>query len=240
MVGININKFHVKNLILGIFLILSLNFQSLAQEVKFQGFDVNFLNNQYPIFSKKNYANVEEFRYGNNFYFQTKDQKLVRMLETFIFDNEGQFESRFRSLVKKIYFKPQSTHGCNFSPKKIYQQSINNELRMNCFSVQILENIDQIYGPNFGSVEYLDLNLRKRNIKTFINKNNLEIPNQKIRTEHYFYKSGKIMWVFLTSFENDLINKDELDQYISLRINNHKYLENNLKFRKFDKINFEN
>ena len=52
-----------------------------------------------------------------------------------------------------------------------YNQSINNELRMNCFSVQILENIDQIYGPNFGSVEYLDLNLRKRNIKTFINKN---------------------------------------------------------------------
>jgi hypothetical protein len=215
-----------------IFLLLSLTIQTLAKEIKFQNNKINFLDTDSPVYIEKIHGNVEEFPYRNNFYFQIKDKKVEKILETFYFDNFGQFESRFRKVAKSIFLKPESTHGCYSSPKKIYHKAINNELRINCISIKILENEEDIFGPNFGSVEHLSLHLRKSKIKKFLKKNKLEIPKKMIRTEHYFYKSGRIYWVFMTS-------PTELNKKIELSIKNHQQFENDLNFGNLNRINFK-
>jgi hypothetical protein len=53
-----------------------------------------------------------------------------------------------------------------------------------------------------------------------------------IRTEHYFYKSGRIYWVFMTS-------PTELNKKIELSIKNHQQFENDLNFGTLDRINFK-
>ena len=214
-----------------IFLLSSLAVQTLAQDVKFQNNKIYFLDTESPVYIKKIMGNVEEFPYRNNFYFQIEDKKVIKILETFYFDNFGDFESRFRRVAKSIFLKPESTHGCNSSPKNIYHKAINNEVRINCISIKILENKEDIFGPNFGSVEHLSLHLRKSKIKKFLNKNKLEIPKKMIRTEHYFYKSGKIYWIFMT-------RPTELNRNIELSIRNHQQFEHDLKLGDFDKINF--
>ena len=155
-----------------IFLLLSLTVQAPAQEIKFQNNKIYFLDTESPVYTEKIFGNVEEFPYKNTFYFQKENNKIIRILETFYFDNFGDFESRFRRLAKSIFLKPESTHGCNSSPKKIYHKAINNELRINCISIKILENKEDIFGPNFGSVHHLRLDLRKSKIKKFLKKIN--------------------------------------------------------------------
>ena len=219
-----------------------LNTNVFTKEIKFQNNKIYFLDTESPVYIEKIFGNVEEFPYRNNFYFQKENNKIIRILETFYFDNFGQFESRFRGVAKSIFLKPESTHGCNNSAKKIYQGAINNELRINCISIKILENKEDIFGPHFGSVQHLSLHLRKSKIKKFLEKNKLEIPKKMIRTEHYFYKAGKIIWIFLTSSEAlfpENLNKDELYQYIKDNINDHQTFENNLKFENYSKINFD-
>ena len=215
-----------------IFLLSTLTVQTLAQEVKFQNNKIYFLDTESPVYIEKIIGNVEEFPYRNNFYFQIEDKKVIKILETFYFDNFGDYESRFRRVAKSVFLKPESTHGCNSSPKNIYHKAINNEVRINCISIKILENEEDIFGPNFGSVEHLSLHLRKSKIKKFLEKNKLEIPKKMIRTEHYFYKSGKIYWIFMT-------RPTELDRNIELSIRNHQQFEHDLKLGNFDKINFE-
>ena len=68
------------------FLIFLLNSQILAKDVKLQGSTIHFLDNVSPIYAKKILGNVEEFPYRNN--------RIIRILETFCFDNFGQLESR--------------------------------------------------------------------------------------------------------------------------------------------------
>ena len=215
-----------------IVLLSSLTVQAPAQEIKFQNNKIYFLDTESPVYTEEIYGNVEEFPYRNTFYFQKENNKIIRILETFYFDNFGDFESRFRRLAKLIFLKPESTHGCNSSPKKIYHKAINNELRINCISIKILENKEDIFGPDLGSVHHLRLDLRKSKIKKFLKKNKLEIPKKMIRTEHYFYKSGKIIWIFMT-------RPTELDRNIELSIRNHQQFENDLKLGSFNKINFK-
>ena len=161
-----------------IFLLSILTVQTLAQEIKFQNKEIYFLDTESPVYIEKIIGNVEEFPYRNNFYFQIEDKKVIKILETFYFDNFGEFESRFRRVAKSVFLKPETTHGCNSSPKKIYHKVINNEVRINCISIKILENKEDIFGPNFGSVEHLSLHLRKSKIKKFLEKNKLEIPKK--------------------------------------------------------------
>ena len=51
------------------------------------------------------WVNVEEFPYRNNFYFQIEDKKVIKILETFYFDNFGDYESRFRRVAKSVFLK---------------------------------------------------------------------------------------------------------------------------------------
>ena len=56
--------------ILGIiFLLSSLTFQTLAQEIKFQNNKIYFLDTESPVYTEKIFGNVEEFPYRNTFYF---------------------------------------------------------------------------------------------------------------------------------------------------------------------------
>ena len=154
------SRIYNKKFFVIIFLLSSLTIQALAQEIKFQNNKIYFLDTESPVYIEKIFGNVEEFPYRNNFYFQKENNKIIRILETFYFDNFGQFESRFRGVAKSIFLKHESTHGCNSSPKNIYHKAINNEVRINCISIKILENEEDIFGPNFGSVEHLSLHLR--------------------------------------------------------------------------------
>ena len=226
------NRVYNKKIFIIIFLLSSLTVQTLAQEVKLGKTKIYFLDTESSVYIEKIHGNVEEFPYRNNFYFQKENNKIIRILETFYFDNFGQYESRFRGVAKSIFLKHESTHGCNSSPKNIYHKAINNEVRINCISIKILENEEDIFGPNFGSVEHLSLHLREYKIKKFLKKNKLEIPKKMIRTEHYFYKSGRIFWIFMT-------RPTELDRNIELSIRNHQQFERDLKLGNFDKINFK-
>ena len=87
-----------------IFILSSLTVQTLAQEIKFQNNKIYFLDTESPVYIEKIFGNVEEFPYRNNFYFQKENNKIIRILETFYFDNFGDFESRFRWVAKSIFF----------------------------------------------------------------------------------------------------------------------------------------
>ena len=98
------SRIYNKKFFVIIFLLSSLTIQALAQEIKFQNNKIYFLDTESPVYIEKIFGNVEEFPYRNNFYFQKENNKIIRILETFYFDNFGDFESRFRWVAKSIFF----------------------------------------------------------------------------------------------------------------------------------------
>tara|TARA_A100001011_G_C13814628_1_gene636284 strand:- start:25 stop:219 length:195 start_codon:yes stop_codon:yes gene_type:complete len=61
------------------------------------------------------------------------------------------------------------------------------------------------------------------------------------RVEHYFYKSGKIIWVFYSIDINlffDELNQTNLEKFIDIAIQKHKSFEKDLKYKDYLSINF--
>ena len=234
--------------ILGIvILVLLLSGNSYAEknkEIKFLGNEINFLDQDTKTHIKKIAANVEEFSYKNYIYIQSKNKKITKTLETFIFDNQGQFESRFRMIVKDIFYKSGPRVGCNNSKKNFLQKvTDNNELYINCVSAKISNNENRIYEPNLkdGWGNHLRLDLRKTKIKSIIDKNNLVVPNEIIRNEHYFYKAGQIIWIIFSEDKDIALikyDKEKLSEYISDVKKIHQNFENKFRFKNYDKIKF--
>lgn len=234
--------------ILGIvILVLLLSGNSYAEknkEIKFLGNEINFLDQDAKTHIKKIAANVEEFSYKNYIYLQSKNKKITKILETFIFDNQGQFESRFRMIVKDIFYKSGPRVGCNNSKKNFLQKvTDNNELYISCVSAKILNNENRIYEPNLkdGWGNHLRLDLRKTKIKSIIDKNNLVVPDEIIRNEHYFYKAGQIIWIIFSEDKNIALikhDKEEFNEYISDVKKIHQNFENKFRFKNYDKIKF--
>ena len=74
-----------------------------------------------------------------------------------------------------------------------------------------------------------------------LNKNNLVVPNEIIKNEHYFYKADKIIWIIFSDDKNIIAkksNKEKLDRYISDVKKIHQNFENKFRFKNYDKIMF--
>jgi len=119
----------------------------------------------------------------------------------------------------------------------------NNELYISCVSAKILNNENRIYEPNLkdGWGNHLRLDLRKTKIKSIIDKNNLVVPDEIIRNEHYFYKAGQIIWIIFSEDKNIALikhDKEEFNEYISDVKKIHQNFENKFRFKNHDKVKF--
>ena len=88
---------------------------------------------------------------------------------------------------------------------------------------------------------HLRLDLRKTKIKSIIDKNNLVVPNEIIRNEHYFYKAGQIIWIIFSEDKDIALikyDKEKLSEYISDVKKIHQNFENKFRFKNYDKIKF--
>ena len=148
-------------------------------EIKFLGNKIKFLDKNEKIFIEKINGKVEEYTYKNNVYIQSENGKIVKLLETFIFDNFGDYESRFRKIAKGIFYLSGPEIGCNESKKNLYYEVKDNGFSyINCISSKILNNKEEIFGPNLkdGWGNHLRLDLRAKNIKSI---NSLKVGSFK-------------------------------------------------------------
>ncbi len=51
---------------------------------------------------------------------------------------------------------------------------------------------DELASPDFNQAQYVPFNRREVIIMKFINKQNLAVPEEMLRAEHYFYKAGQM------------------------------------------------
>ena len=56
---------------------------------------------------------------------------------------------------------------------------------INCVSVRILNNKEEIYSPNINQIGAINMSKRKEIIKKFIEEGNIKFPDQMIRREHF-------------------------------------------------------
>ena len=71
----------------------------------------------------------------------------------------------------------------------------------------------------------------------FINKQNLVIPDEMLRAEHYFYKGGKMDWI-LFSFDTDVNSEKHINKFINQTFQNHQKFENQLKLNHSVRFDF--
>ena len=213
-------------------------------EIKFLGNKIKFLDKNEKIFIEKINGKVEEYTYKNNVYIQSENGKIVKLLETFIFDNYGDFESRFRKIAKGIFYLSGPGIGCNESKKNLYHEIKDNGFSyINCISSKILNNKKEIFGPNLkdGWGNHLRLDLRAKKIKSIMDKNKLKTPAEMVRNEHYFYKNGQIIWIFFSA-DKKMFIKDSTKQEISNHINNlkkiHQSFEKKFRFIETNSLKF--
>ena len=134
-------------------------------------------------------------------------------------------------------FKKDPNSGCNESRSKQYFQILNKGASgINCVSVKILNNAE-IYSPHFVLPRF-NMSIRKAIIKKFIKKNNLEVQDQMLRSEHFFYTLEQLNWVFFTDLTSGNLNDEQIENFIIDAIVMHKGFENDLKFKPKYKIDF--
>ena len=178
--------------------------------------------------------------YKNVFYAQAKEGKLVGLLETLHLDTSyGYFENWFYDAAKEFLFDTGSNSGCSESGSKQYLQVLKKSKMIHCVSAKVL-NKEEIYSPNsFKEIgPKINMSIRKTIIKKFIEKNNLEVPDQMLRSEHFFFTGKEIIWVFFTDLTSDNLTEEQIDNHIVNAIDMHKGFENDLKLRSKYKIDF--
>ena len=186
---------------------------------------------------------AREYPYGFNYYANVKEGNLQELIETFYFENYGDYVGRFSAWARNTVYTSNSKNGCNNSKDKIYHAVVDNGVfHFNCFSVKIVSGINEIWGPNFNSVNYIPMGQRKSTLKKFLKKKQIKIPNQMFRVEHYFYKSGKLTWVFYT-LDTELLFKDltkeNINKFISQSKLVHQNFEKDLRYKNNMKISID-
>ena len=183
---------------------------------------------------------VEEYPWGFNYYLNSKNGNLSELIETFYFDNYGDHMSRFNRWARDVVFISNSKNGCNNSEDKVFHGVIDNgATHFNCFSVKIFSKNDEVYGPNFNAVEHIPMIQRKAFLNKYLKKNSINLPENILRIESYFYKAGKLIWVFYTLdadlFYDDLSEKN-IEHFIKRSLVIHQNFENDLKYKSYMKI----
>ena len=79
---------------------------------------------------------------------------------------------------------------------------------------------------------------RKDIVKKFIDKNNLEVPDQIVRSEHFLFTGNQFYWVFFTDLTSDNLTSEQVNHNIVNAIDTHKGFENDLKLKSKFKIDF--
>ena len=215
------------------YLLIILNFglviKASANEIKFKKIQIN-TNEVYKKFGRDLIGVIEDaVSYYNRFYEHTEDNNLKGMIEIFSMDTsayEGQVNIWFRSIA----VKSNSKVGCNKSDKSIFFESIDLGNNLACLSIREI-NKDELSSPNFNKNKHVKFSSRKSNIEKLIKKKQLSVSDRMIRAEHYFYKSGRIRWVFYTK-AIDLNSENEVNDFINETFQNHKNFGEQLKIKK--------
>ena len=227
------------------FILILIYTYSLASEnyfYKFHKLKIKSYTEKTPIETGKIRGNVDSYPYGFNYYVSSDDGKILELIETFFFDNYGDHMSRFNRSTRSIVFRSNPNNGCNNSEEKLYHSILDNgQSHYTCFSIKALINKEDLWGPNFNGNDHIPTEQRKVTVKRFLKKNRYVLPEKMFRVEHYFYKSGKLIWVFYTLdtklFFDDL-NQENLEKVVDIAIQRHKDFEKDLRYKGFLLTNF--
>ena len=227
------------------FILILIYTYSLASEnyfYKFHKLKIKSYTEKTPIETGKIRGNVDSYPYGFNYYVSSDDGKILELIETFFFDNYGDHMSRFNRSTRSIVFRSNPNNGCNNSEEKLYHSILDNgQSHYTCFSIKALINKEDLWGPNFNGNDHIPTEQRKVTVKRFLKKNRYVLPEKMFRVEHYFYKSGKLIWVFYTLdtklFFDDL-NQENLEKFVDIAIQRHKDFEKDLRYKGFLLTNF--
>ena len=236
-------RYLISNFLIVSFFALFFNAYTVADEqlLKFKKISVN-VSQDYKKIGEYS-GNIENLKYKNIFYADDDGQKLKGYIEFFEFDNEGNFLSRFYDWSKSVIFKADPSGGCNESDDDLFFRSKDNGVKLiTCLKVKII-NASELSGPDFGSVQQVNMKRRKFITDRYIKKARLEIPDQMLRSEHYLYKDGKLTYVFFSQpvdNYNDQIFKDYLINTILRHENFEKQFNyNSNEILSFADLNFD-
>ena len=210
--------------------------------LKFHKLNIKSYTETKPLKIAKKKGNVEEYPFGFDYYGSFKSGRISEIIETFYFDNHGDFMSRFNDWAREIVFKSNPNNGCNNSEEKLYHAVVDNgPAHFSCFSVKIISSMEELYGPNFNKANHIPMVQRKKLLKRAL-KQQYKMPNKMFRVEHYFYKSGKLIWVFY-SIDIDIffdeLNQKNFEKFVEVAIQNHKNFEKDLRYKKYLLMNFD-
>ena len=182
-------------------------------------------------------GDIEGYKYNNNFYAHVENNELVGLIETFAFSIE--YESRIFKWAQHLISQKNSGRSCDQSNQNLYFNKIDYGISLiTCLNVRIINN-KNLSSPNFNFSQFIPMNSRDLLIKKFINKNKIIVPNEMLRADHYFYKGGKLVWVFYTS-NVDFNSKEKIDLFINNTVKNHTKYEQQLGHKKRNRIVFKN
>jgi len=177
--------------------------------------------------------------YRNVFYAQVKEGRLVGLLETFHLDITPTYENWFFDAAKKFLLDTGSNSGCSEYGSKQYLKVLKKPKMIHCVSAKVL-NKEEIYSPNsFKRIgTKINMSARKDIVKKFIKENSLKVPDQMLRSEHFFYNGKEIIWVFFTDLTSGNLTSEQVNHHIINAIDMHKGFENDLKLKAEFKIDF--
>ena len=229
-----------------LFILVLIHSYSLASENffhKFHKLKINSYTEETPIKVGRIRGNVDSYPYGFDYYVSSNNGKIQQLIETFFFDNYGDHMSRFNISTRSIVFGSNPNNGCNNSEKKLYHSILDSgQTHYTCFSIKVLNKKEELWGPNFNGNDHIQTEQRKVAVKRFLKKKKYELPEKMLRIEHYFYRSGKLIWVFYTLdaklFFNDL-NQENLEKFVDVAIQKHKDFEKDLKYKGYLLTNFD-
>jgi len=180
---------------------------------------------------------VEGYKYINNFYANVENNELKGFIETFTFSIV--YEGRMYEWTKNLISSKDSGRGCDESNKNLYfnKNNFSSKSLFNCLNIHKIKNTE-LSSPNFNFAPYISMIRRDFVIKKFINKKKIIVPDEMLRSEHFFYKNGKLVWVFFSS-NIGLNSQQNIDQFINQTIQEHKNYEKQLGRNEINRIVFK-
>jgi len=212
---------------------------SESYELKLKKIKMSTQNQEYKQIGKDIRGRVEGLEWINRFYAYTEEDKLKGLIEIFTFDNTGQRgEGIINQWFRGLTFKRDDERGCIETDKKIFFKVIDLQTSIACMSVRKIKH-DELASPDFNQAQYVPFNRREGIIMKFINNQNLAVPEEMLRAEHYFYKAGKMNWI-LFSFDTDVNSEKHIKKFINHAAQNHQKFENQLKLKHSVRLAFGN